>query len=76
LTIQDQIAQAQALIANGKRIEELAAKRQKLAEELAVVDVELGDLLGGATTTPSRTKQKCSVCGKEGHSKRTCPEKT
>ncbi len=74
MTLQEQIAQAQALIANGKRIETLTAKRDQLTADLTAVDEELAEILGPPTSTngSSRAVQKCSKCGEEGHTKRTC----
>jgi len=75
LKLDDQIALAQALIAKGPRIEELTAKRAQLVTDLAEVDAELTEILGTPTNGSNRAAQKCSVCGQEGHSKRTCPQK-
>jgi hypothetical protein len=76
LTLDDQIAFAQSLLANGERVKKLLADREKLAADLAKVDEELAGLLPAAPAPPSsRAAQKCSVCGQEGHTKRTCPKK-
>lgn len=72
LTLADQIAHAQALLANGKRLEELTTKREQLTADLAAVDDELSTMLGAPTNGSTRAKQKCSKCGEEGHTKRTC----
>src|SRR5258708_7338162 len=80
LTFEQQLAQAQALIANGKRIEELTTKRTQLTADLAAVDEELATILGPATSTNGngRAKQTCkfilpeaTVCGSEEHNARS-----
>src|SRR4051812_35221275 len=77
LTLSDQIAHAQALLANGARLAELTTKRESLITDLAAVDEDLAELLGPATTTngSTRAKQKCSLCQSEEHNKRNCPTK-
>lgn len=65
---------SQRLLANGKRIEELSAKRTQLQTDLAEIDAELAELLAGNSVTGGRAAQKCSKCGQVGHSKRTCPQ--
>lgn len=48
------------------RVKELIAKREEL-------DVELGELLGGAVR--ERRVAKCSICNEPGHRASTCPSK-
>ncbi len=48
------------------------------AKELIVqrdaIDTELTELFSGTSSrVSSRKSQKCSACGEEGHSARTCP---
>jgi len=45
------------------RVKDLIAKREKIDEELAL-------LLG--ISAGSRKPQKCTSCGEEGHTARTC----
>jgi len=75
LSLSDQIAHARTLLENGKRMEELIAKRDQLTADLAAVDEELGTMLGPATSANERAPQRCSLCQEIGHSKRTCPTK-
>ena len=79
MTLETQLAHAQAVLANGKRIAELAEERKQLTDGLAAVDEELQQLLAieqmELPLAPARAKQKCSVCGMEGHTKRTCQQK-
>lgn len=71
-----QVAHAKALLDNGPRITELMAERERLASALGELEKELSGLLSaGQLDLPLLTKratQKCSKCGKEGHTKRTC----
>lgn len=48
------------------RVKELIAKREEL-------DVELGELLGGAVR--DRRIPKCSICNEPGHRASTCPSR-
>jgi hypothetical protein len=75
LKLDEQIAFAQSLFANGDRVKKLLADREKVAADLAKVDEELAALLPAAPVTngSGRAAQKCGNCGQEGHSKRTCP---
>jgi hypothetical protein len=72
--LDEQIAHAQTLLASGKRMEELIARRGELRGELDGVEKELAELLGAPANGNGRAAQKCSVCGDTGHSKRTCPK--
>ena len=47
------------------RAKELIERREQIDEELAAI----------FATGKSRKPQKCSSCGEEGHSARTCPTK-
>jgi Zinc knuckle len=72
-----QLAHAKAVIGNGKRITDLMAKREELTSALGEVDEELSGLLANGQldlplNTSNRAAQKCSKCGQEGHTKRTC----
>lgn len=49
-----------------KRIRELLDKRD-------AIDDELKELVNG---NKERRPQRCGTCGQEGHSTRTCPQKT
>lgn len=58
------------------RARELLSKREELANELSEIDAELGGIFSGNGSGKSKSKrapQKCSKCGEEGHSARTCP---
>jgi hypothetical protein len=50
------------------RIKELIALKES-------TDAELESLLGGATVKGSKPRL-CSNCNQEGHSSRTCPQKS
>ena len=76
MTLEQQIAQAQALLANGPKLAELTGKRQKLVSDLAEIDAELATMLGPAETNGTRAKQTCRhtypdgrVCGSTEHNK-------
>jgi hypothetical protein len=49
-------------------VKELIAKRQEIEEALAA-------LFSGSAPLGKRRAQKCSTCGEEGHTARTCPTK-
>jgi hypothetical protein len=49
------------------RVKELIARRE-------AIDLELSTMLGVAPK--GRKSQRCSICNEEGHSARTCPQKT
>jgi hypothetical protein len=49
------------------RVKELIAKREQ-------IDAELASMLG--VEPKSKKPQRCSTCNEEGHSARTCPQKT
>jgi hypothetical protein len=49
----------------------LGQKQVELGNQVKVIDDELSKLTG-AREPATRSKQKCSLCGKEGHTKRTC----
>ena len=49
------------------------AKAKKLIEEREETDHQLAAIFGGGSAK-QRAAQKCSKCGKEGHSARTCTE--
>ncbi len=64
-----------ALLARRDAIEE---QHDKLTEERIALDDELEQLTGvpaNSRMMRTRAPQKCSLCGNEGHSKRTCPQK-
>ena len=79
------IDRIKTLLGSADRIRALLARRDaieeqhdKLTEERIALDDELQQLTGvpaNSRTTRTRAPQKCSVCGNEGHSKRTCPRK-
>jgi hypothetical protein len=46
---------------------------KQLIELKEHTDAELETLIGGATY--ARKKVTCSICGTEGHTARTCPQK-
>jgi DNA repair exonuclease SbcCD ATPase subunit len=77
------IERIKAMLGAADRIQELVARREKIEDEYkqldderAEIDAELVQLTGqSAEPTRTRAKQKCPVCGSEGHSKRTCPQK-
>ena len=46
---------------------------KQLIELKEHTDAELETLIGGGTYT--RKKGTCSICGTEGHTARTCPQK-
>lgn len=48
-------------------------KLKKLIEQREAIDLEIAAVAGGTVRT--RAPQKCSACGGEGHSARTCPTK-
>ena len=47
------------------RVKDLIAKREE-------IDAELSAIFG--ITLKVRKPQRCSICGEEGHSARTCPQ--
>jgi hypothetical protein len=49
------------------RVKELIAKREE-------IDAELSAMFGVAPK--GRKSQRCSTCNEEGHTARTCPQKT
>jgi hypothetical protein len=49
------------------RVKDLIAKREE-------IDTELSGILG--ITPRARKSQRCSVCNEEGHTARTCPQRT
>ena len=49
------------------RVKDLITKREE-------IDAELSGLLG--VTARPRKVQRCSTCTEEGHTARTCPQKT
>lgn len=49
------------------RVKELMARREE-------IDAELSTMLG--IEAKGRKVQRCSICNGEGHSARTCPQKT
>ena len=51
------------------RAKELIAQRED-------IDAELKGIFTGAEKSASRKPQKCGSCGEEGHSARTCPQRT
>ena len=50
------------------RVKQLIAQREN-------IDAELATIFAG-TAPPTRRPTTCGVCGKEGHTARTCPDKT
>jgi len=51
-------------------------KAKELIEQREEIDRQLAAIFGGVAGTPKqRAAQKCSKCGKEGHSARTCSER-
>ena len=78
MNLDAQVAHAKALLSNGKRITELMAKRDEITSALGELEEELTGLLGaGQLDLPldaRRATQKCSKCGQEGHTKRTCTQ--
>lgn len=62
------------MLSSADRIKELIAKKEKLTGDLANVDEELAQLVGGMEPAAARKVQKCSKCGQEGHTKRTCTQ--
>jgi hypothetical protein len=49
-----------------ERVRELVKKREG-------IDAELAELFAGGSVT--KKTNKCGICGQEGHSARTCPNK-
>ena len=49
------------------RVKDLIAKREE-------IDAELSAMLG--VVPKGKKSQRCSICNEEGHSARTCPQKT
>jgi len=79
LNLEAQVAHANAVIGNAKRIQELIAERESTRTALAEIEAELTGLLAdGQAQLPldTTTKRKCGKCGKEGHSARTCTATT
>lgn len=76
------IERIKTMLGAAERIQELVTRREgiedeykKLDKERAEIDAELAQLTGqSAEPTRTRAAQKCSACGAEGHSKRTCPQ--
>jgi len=70
---------------NVKKYEELLAQAEKVKqsaiEELLsqkkTIDAKLAQYgyMGKATVIRKRAPKKCRVCGTEGHTARTCPQK-
>jgi hypothetical protein len=73
LNLANQIAHAQGLLSNAKRMEELITKRATLQEQIAEVETELQQLLGNPPTTSGRAPQRCKNCGETGHNSKRCP---
>lgn len=77
MSLDTQIEHAQSLIQNASRVTELVALREEHRVALASIEEELQSLLGGPSSnrgeTVTRSRPTCSVCGQQGHTKRTCP---
>jgi hypothetical protein len=54
-------------------LDERLTRIKQLIEQKEQTDAELEALISGGTY--ERKKTKCSRCGGEGHTARTCPEK-
>jgi hypothetical protein len=54
-------------------MDERLTRIKQLIELKEQTDAELDTLIGGGTL--ERKKVKCSRCGTEGHTARTCPQK-
>jgi hypothetical protein len=57
---------------DAQRIRELLDQRDELDRQIAAA--AMPDGTSGALQKP-RAPQKCGVCGNEGHTARTCPQK-
>jgi hypothetical protein len=51
-------------------------KIRDLIGQQEAIEAELATLMGGAAATRERAPQKCSGCGEQGHTARTCPKKS
>ena len=62
-----------------ERIRELLDIRSKADAELKTIqtriNAELTALKGGTSAVSGRKQPRCSICTKEGHTARTCPQK-
>lgn len=68
------ISRAKELIAERDQIDIERAKNDIARHE--AIDAELAAIFAGQKPPkpkPKRAAQKCSKCGEEGHSSRTCP---
>ena len=54
-------------------MEQKLTRIKQLIELKEQTDAELETLIGGATY--AKKKVTCSICGTEGHTARTCPQK-
>ena len=75
------IERIKAMLHSADRIQALLTRREaietdckKLSDERAEIDLELMQLTGQVPAPVRTGKRKCSVCGSDGHSKRTCPQ--
>jgi hypothetical protein len=50
------------------------AKAKELIAKREEIDLELGQLLGGAVR--ERKLSRCSICNQEGHTARSCPTRS
>lgn len=49
------------------------ARAKELIDERERIDGELKQIFSASEKPSSRKPQRCSACGEEGHSARTCP---
>ena len=56
-------------------MDERLMRIKDLIETKERVDAELEELIGGSPERRKRASQKCSICDKEGHTARNCPNK-
>jgi hypothetical protein len=54
-------------------LDERLTRIKQLIELKETTDAELETLIGGGTY--AKKKVTCSICGTEGHTARTCPQK-
>lgn len=72
-TIENEIAKLEAMVVElDEEIEALRAAAEVLRKRLKPKKPKAAK--GGRTSGSSRRPQRCGLCGKKGHNRKTCPE--